>query len=160
MYIITINKRFVGYPVVRHDISEEIDIVHETIQSNIKSKYSEYNLICTGTSGLYIATMLKARAPKMYHVCYMGKHGEQAHRGQIIDSADGNLGAPSIFIDDFVESGSTMDHACELWNGHVSRMKMKLTKVRYAVLLGTQSKSALVEACERNKIKFLIHFES
>ena len=104
------------YPIINEDLEDTqlcLKLLIDDIKRELKRK--SINLVCTGTSGLYIATLMKVLEPELFTIVYLRKDGEGAHSGKVIQRK--NRAKTFMFVDDFIASGRTFDDcAYKLYN--------------------------------------------
>jgi orotate phosphoribosyltransferase-like protein len=132
MEVIKVKAKWVGYPIVQKDITSQAKVLANAVLDNIDSDNRVYNLICTGTSGLYLATLMLATYSDVFKIIYIRKEGEGAHSGNITDTVDKE--APCIWVDDFICTGATMERVFEEFNE---------MEIQHIVLLGSIHSNAM-----------------
>ena len=116
-----------SYPILNEDIVDAVKIMIATIHDNLPER--EFNLVCTGTSGLYIATIMKVLDPETFNIVCLRKDGVSAHSGAIIDK-NSKSKRPYMFVDDFIAEGSTLKW-CER-----KLIEHREKNIKYAMLMG------------------------
>ena len=98
-----------AYPIINeeYDITiNSLGLMVDAIQRKLKRK--KVNLVCTGTSGLYIATLMRALEPKVFTIVYLRKEGVSSHGGNVIRIK--NRAGTYMLVDDFIASGRTYEN--------------------------------------------------
>ena len=130
---------------MREGAVKQCKMLGEAIIDKIRSTENKYNLVCIGSSGLYIATVMQAINPDVFDIVYLRKDKETHHAMGNVVSAKINRN-PYIWVDDFICTGKTMEnvfekfdsYACEYNTNHVFFAKIK----HIALLGGSNSSSA------------------
>lgn len=105
-----INCSGISYPVGLNMASAMsfVKEVYKFIRDNDDFRGRDINLLCTGSSGSIIASLLFAELDQEnVFVCHIKKDGENSHSGD--NFRLGSLDDINVIIDDFSSSGSTIE---------------------------------------------------
>lgn len=117
----TVVKATALYPMqypVADNIVYNLPIIHsmaELIAKHFNSKINFINLVCRGCSGAMIASVIASLVPQVRKIYYLRKDHECTH-----DHGNGTSFPPdpsevNIFVDDLIETGSTLVNASKLF---------------------------------------------
>ena len=98
------------YPILstQDKVIERVELSIITLKKLYKDKHLSF--LCMGSSGLFIATILKLKIPNS-SIIYIRKENESAHDYDRIieDRKSRNTKTIVIFVDDFIENGTTFN---------------------------------------------------
>lgn len=105
-----IDCSVVNYPV-GINMTSALNFVKEVskfLKENVNFTYHDVNLLCTGSSGSILASLLFAelQQPNVY-VCHFKKEGENSHSGNYFRM--NTLHDINVIIDDFSSTGETIE---------------------------------------------------
>lgn len=149
------NYPEMAYPVGDH-IQENFIIIEKMgnciktiLKENKIPKDTDINIICSGSSGAIIASIITAILIKTYenvYVRHIKKDGENSHSGNYIFK---ELCGFNIVVDDFIATGSTMHYIFEQLHTD--------TKIDLVAISGTTIITS--KFFQKNKVKFLLESE-
>jgi len=124
------------YPIINEDIVESCEAMVAAIKNETIS-LNKINLVCTGTSGLYIATVMKMIDQNLFDILYIRKEGTSSHSGPIIRK-ENNGAMTHLWVDDFIASGATYRRCRD-------EMKKRGLRITHVMTLGGGKESEMLE---------------
>lgn len=126
-YICMDLEKPVFYPIVGKDIRKHA----EALTYDLIDRYGDVTLVCTGSSGLYLATAMKMYNPD-FTILYIRKDCElkNSHGGRFLCNNEEVEDTTCVFVDDFISTGATLERVRE------SMMQEYDVDIRIAALLG------------------------
>jgi orotate phosphoribosyltransferase-like protein len=106
------------------------DFISISSRDLIKAKYVV--LICMGSSGAIVATLFHNAIQKKYDnintlVCHVKKENEESH-GERVSGFKPHEKALYVWVDDFIESGETIEMCLDCIREHVDKKGMTFSK--------------------------------
>lgn len=98
-----------GYPV-GETLPYHLPKIKQLAELINSKRYTDLGIVCTGSSGAIIATIIACYLPETPKIYYIKKRDEQNH-GHNISAA--KYCSTLIFVDDFIFSGSTVKYVIE-----------------------------------------------
>lgn len=139
-----------SYPIYKINITKQVKLMTREVLKLVP--YNKIILVCRGSSGLYIATMMQFCEPDRFDLLYVRKEGEKQHSETVYNHCD-TSGSELLFVDDFVCKGSTL-RRCNSWCVRV--LGRGLDHVMLMSALGEDRMRRVIEAIDNVSIKTLI----
>jgi orotate phosphoribosyltransferase-like protein len=93
------------------NLSYNLPIIMDMVKLLRQNKFTNLGLVCTGSSGAIIATVIAQQLEKIPLIIYLRKPGENGHSH--LNTNNLNNVIDIVVVDDFISTGSTINNIIE-----------------------------------------------